>query len=140
MKKNIVLLGVVAVLAGMTGLLFAGAGAEVRINVPFDFYADGQLLPAGEYVFNMGLVGPDTASSIVIRSKDGAERRLVATMPDVNENTANAYVQFKQYGDKYLLSSVAIRSFKANLKITTLEKELSAQAAGGRGALAIVVK
>jgi hypothetical protein len=140
MKKNLVLLGVVAMLAGMTGLLFAGAGAEVQIAVPFDFYVDGELLPAGEYVFNMGPVGPVTASSIVIRSKDGAERRLLVTMPDVNENTGNASLKFRQYGDKYFLSSVAIRSYKANLKTTTLEKELKAQAAGRRDTLATVVK
>lgn len=127
MKKNLVLLGLVVVLAGTANLMFGGTGAGMRINVPFDFYVGDQLLPKGEYIFNMGTVGLAAASSVTVRSKDDTEMKLLTTIPNVNENPTIASLRFNRYGNKHFLTSVAIRSFKANLKVTRLERELRVQ-------------
>jgi len=140
MRKNLVLLGVIAVLVGMASLMFAGTEAGMRVTIPFDFYVNDQLLPAGEYVFNMGIVGPATASCVVVRSKDDTEIRLLTTIPDVNANPTVASLQFNRYGDKHFLTSVAIRSYKATLKMTGLERELIAQFQKEPTALAMVLE
>jgi hypothetical protein len=128
MKKNIVLLGFVAVMFVVAGVAFAGMGVQLRMDIPFAFYVEDQLLPAGEYRFDMGTVGiGNTASSVVVRAKDGTGIRLLSTMGDTNENQSLDRLHFNQYGDKFFLSSVAIRSYKANVRSARLERELRTQ-------------
>ena len=128
MKKNIVLLGFVAAMFVVAGAAFAGMGVQLRIDVPFAFYVEDQLLPAGEYRFEMGAVGiGNTASSVVVRTMNGTGIRLLVTMGDTNENKSLDRLHFNQYGDKFFLSSVAIHNYKANLKSTKLERELRTQ-------------
>jgi hypothetical protein len=128
MKKNIVLLSFVAVMFLFAGAAFAGMGVQLKMDVPFAFYVEDQLLPAGEYRFEMGVVGVgNTASSVVIRANDGNGIRLLLTMADTNENRSLDRLHFNQYGDKCFLSSVAIQSYKANVKLTKLERELRTQ-------------
>jgi hypothetical protein len=116
MKKNL-MLAFVAVMA--SGVVFAGMGVHLNVSIPFAFYIEDQLLPAGEYSFEMG------GSAIVIRSKDGTGVRLLATMGGTNENKSTDFLQFNQYGDKLFLSSVAAGSYKAHVK--TAKTEVSAQ-------------
>jgi hypothetical protein len=47
MKKNLAILSMVVVLGLMAAFSYAGAGAGMRINVPFDFYLEDQLFPTG---------------------------------------------------------------------------------------------
>jgi hypothetical protein len=135
-----VLLGAIALLAGTTGLLFAFTGVEARATIPFDFYIENQLLPAGEYVFNMGRAGYATSSAVTVRSKEGVVILMVSTLTDVNEDHSNAYLKFNRYGNKHFLSSVAIRSYKANLVATNLEKEMRAQLKREPTAFAMLLK
>src|SRR5215472_1098579 len=55
MKKNICNLAVLTVFAmALAGLSLAQDETyRVRVNIPFDFYAGDQQLPAGSYVFNV---------------------------------------------------------------------------------------
>jgi hypothetical protein len=128
MKKSIVLLGFVALMAVVAGTVFAGTVVQLKIEIPFAFYVEDQLLPAGEYKFEMGSVGINrTASSVEVRTKDGTGIRLLSTMAGINENDSFNGLQFNRYGDKMFLSGVAIYSYKANVRSTGLEREVRTQ-------------
>jgi hypothetical protein len=116
MKRNLALLAFVAVL--VSGFAFAGIGTHFGVKIPFAFYIEDQLLPAGEYDFEMG------GSAIVVRTKDGIGVRFLATMSGANEKSAADFLQFHRYGDKHFLSNVAIGSHKANVKIAKTEQEV----------------
>jgi hypothetical protein len=118
MKRNIVLLGFAAVM--VSSFLFA-SGIQLSANIPFAFYAEDQLLPAGEYNFEMG------GSAIIIRTKDGKGVRLLSTLSGTNEKKATGFLQFNQYGEKLFLSSLATDNQKANVRIVKIEQEARAQ-------------
>jgi hypothetical protein len=125
MKRNLVLLGIAAVLFSITGL--ALAGEEIRVNVPFAFYANHQLLPAGEYTIQMGALGTGSASSVAIRGKSGTGVAILLTRPVPSQNAKPGQMVFHQYGSKHFLSSISARTCTAGLTPTKVEKELLSQ-------------
>ena len=127
MNKILVLLSVAAALSLMAGLAFAGMGVAMHVNVPFDFYLEDQLLPAGEYNFEMGSLGGATASSVTVRATDGTGIMMIAALPGVDSNKVMGHLLFNQYGEKHFLSGVSIRGHKATLKMLKFEKELRSQ-------------
>jgi hypothetical protein len=73
MKKTLVLL--LSVAAFILGSVMVGtAGEKLRFSVPFPFYAGTELLPAGNYVFEM----PDAGSDITTVRK---ESRIEVDLP-----------------------------------------------------------
>jgi hypothetical protein len=128
MKKNIALLSFVVLMSVVAGTVFAGMVVQLKIEIPFAFYVEDQLLPAGEYRFEMGAVGIGyTASSVMVRTKDGMGIRILSTMGETHENNSFNGLYFNQYGDKMFLSSVAIHSYQANVRSTKLEREVRTQ-------------
>lgn len=128
MGRKLGLLSLVAVLIIMATVASAIAGVGLRAKVPFAFYAENQLLPAGDYRFEMGSVGSALASSVTIRAKDGKGIRLILARPEADRDAASHCLQFNQYGDTSFLTSVSISGHKANFKMVKLEKELKSQA------------
>jgi hypothetical protein len=127
MKRNLVVLSVVMVLGLMASLVYAGAGAGMRIHVPFDFYLEDQLLPTGEYSVEMGSGNNSTASQLTLWSIHGSEQKLALTTPGTEINATVNQLSFNKYGNKYFLSTVSIGGHKATVKMFKLEKELRAQ-------------
>jgi hypothetical protein len=127
MKRNLVVLSLAAVLTVTAGLAYAGGATAMRITVPFEFYIDNQLLPAGEYDFRMGSGTYPTASIVTVRTSDGTGLRIMLTRPETEAGSDLSYLQFNRYGEKRFLSCVSIGAYKANLKMLTLEKELRSQ-------------
>jgi hypothetical protein len=125
MKKNLVVLSLVAAFTLMTSFAFAGSGAAMRINVPFDFYAGSQQMPAGEYTFEMASGITQTGSLVTIRTHKGVGMCMLVTHP--GQDAIDSKLLFNKYGDKHFLSSVSIQGFKAGVKMQKLEKELRAQ-------------
>lgn len=125
MKKNLVVLTLVAAIT-LTGFGFAGAGTSMRISVPFDFYAGDERLPAGDYTFAMA---PES-STVTVRTKEGNGVCILVAKP-ANDTAADRLL-FNKYGDKHFLSGVAIQGIKADVGMTRLEKELSAQLKDGQ--------
>jgi hypothetical protein len=125
MRHHLAILSLVAVLALTAAIGYAGANVGMRINVPFEFYAGDQTLPAGEYTFAMesGLVA--TGSQVTIQTKDGKGVCFLLTQPATDE--AASRLLFAKYGNKHFLSSVSIQGFQAAVKATKLERELQAQ-------------
>jgi hypothetical protein len=99
----------------------------MRADIPFDFYVENQLLPAGEYQFKMGAVGQETASNVAIHTKEGMVVALLITKPECWAHAKAAQVIFNHYSGKYFLSSVESPGYKASLKKTEHEKELMSQ-------------
>jgi len=127
MKKSIAFLGCVAAMALVAGFGFAGSAIVMRVHVPFEFYVEDQLLPAGEYRFEMGAFGlGPTASSVVIRKEDGTGVRFVTTRGDSGAGAHTSYLEFRRYGEQNFLSSVAVAGFTASVRSAKLERELRA--------------
>jgi hypothetical protein len=125
MRKNLVVLSLVAAFTLMASFGFAGSGAAMRITVPFDFYAGSEQLPAGEYTFEMASGITQTGSLVTIRTQKGAGMCMLVTHP--GQNAVDSKLRFNKYGDKHFLTSVSIQGFTAGVKMQKLEKELRAQ-------------
>ncbi len=127
MKRNLILWSILVVLGLTANLAWAGTGTVMHVNVPFEFYLEDQLLPAGTYQFQMASGLNATASFVTVWSADGKGIRMLATMPGVSANTTASHLRFNQYGGKHFLSSISIQEHKATLKPHRLEKELRSQ-------------
>jgi hypothetical protein len=127
MKKNLVILSMMVIFSLLAALAYAGAGVGMRINVPFDFYLDDQLIPTGEYSFAMDSNNHATASQVNLWSTQGAVKRMILTSPGTESDQTVNQLSFNKYGDKYFLSTVSIGGHKATVKMFKLEKELRAQ-------------
>jgi hypothetical protein len=124
MKKTFMFLSFAVILAVTASLATAGSAIVLRGEVPFDFYVENQMLPAGEYHFEMGRTGEATASSITVRAKDGTVVAFVTTRPGVREDMAPSQLSFNGYEGKYFLSSVECPGYKANLRKTRVPHRL----------------
>jgi hypothetical protein len=140
MKKTLLLVSSVAVLTIMAVFASAGSGVVMRGEIPFDFYVDNQLLPAGEYDFAMGVIGGETASNVAIRTKDGTVLAFLTTKPDSHGKATAGQVSFNHYSGKYFLSSVECPGYKADLRKSEHEKELRIQPETERIALVLPLK
>ncbi len=127
MKKNLILLSVVAVIGLMASFCFAGAGIGMRVNVPFDFYLGDQLFPAGEYNVQMTSGNQATASHVIVWATNGAGNRMLMTTPGSDKNQTVNQLSFNKYGKKCFLSTVLIGGHKATVKVFDIEKEVRAQ-------------
>ena len=115
----------------LSAAIFAAgnSAARLHVNVPFAFYAGNELLPAGNYVFEIGAITPHEASgsAVFVHNETGSIAAWLLTMPGQAPYTDNAQLEFSRYGERYFLSSVAALGYQANLKTTKSEKEMRAQ-------------
>ena len=103
MKKSL------AIVLTLTCLLGLGISAraqdvdKVVVNVPFEFVAGGQTLPAGTY--SVSRVSDQTFQALVIRSNDNS----VFLLPMFFDGVVcrdHAELRFEHVGDKYFLSKI----------------------------------
>lgn len=127
MKKHLVLLSLTTILAVTATWASAAGPAVLRIDIPFDFFLEDQLLPAGMYHFQMSYGMAPTASLLRVRSREGAGFFVLTIPGTVSGNPDQSSLRFNKYADKYFLSSVAINNYRADLRERKLEKELKAQ-------------
>jgi hypothetical protein len=76
------------------------------------------MLPAGEYVFEMGRIGESTTSNVTVRNKDGKVAAFVTTRPGDVKKLISGQLSFSSYEGKFFLASVECPGYKADLKIT----------------------
>ena len=99
-----------AVVLTLTCLLGFGISAraqdvdKVAVNVPFEFVAGGQTLPAGEY--SVSRVSDKGFPALVIRSYDNNAFLLPMFFDGVSAD--HAELRFEHVGDKYFLSKIEI--------------------------------
>jgi hypothetical protein len=102
MKKVIMFLAVLAVASvGVVGSAQAQADATEIANVPFDFYAGGQKMPAGKYTVGIDLEG----ERITLRDATGRHQMFLMGIPEDDAND-NPELLFEHSGDVYALSGV----------------------------------
>jgi hypothetical protein len=139
MKRTVVRFTLGIALVGLSAVAWANSAARLRVTIPFSFYADGRVVPAGEYIFEIGAASPGAASatSVVIRNTDGTAVAVIFTMPGWDRNMADDHLHFNRYNNTYVLSRVEGLGFQANLTMSRIEKELIGQAKGKRGSTLI---
>jgi hypothetical protein len=97
-----------AVVLTLTFLLGLGISAraqdvdKVAVNVPFEFVAGGQTLPAGTY--SVSRVSDQAFPALVIRSYDNSAFLLPIVFDGAPAD--HAELSFQHVGDKYFLSKV----------------------------------
>jgi hypothetical protein len=82
---------------------------KIAVNVPFDFVAGGETLPAGTY--SVSRVSPEADAALVVRSHDNSVFLFPMFFDEgpavVNRAPADhAELSFEHVGDKYFLSKV----------------------------------
>ena len=118
MKKTIAFLSFAAILAVMVSMANAGDAVVLRGEVPFDFYVGGQLVPAGEYHFEMGRVGDATTDSVTIVKADGEMVAYANTRPGNQPDGSSSQLTFHVHDGVRVLASVESPGFKADLRET----------------------
>lgn len=75
---------------------------RVVVNVPFEFVAGGQTLPAGTY--SVSRVSPESHPALIIRSRENGAFLLPIVFDGAP--VEHAQLSFEHVGDKYFLSKV----------------------------------
>ena len=137
MKRISVLLMAGMILVGLCAFAQAGTTVQIRASVPFAFYANGELLPAGEYMFSLGAVNSYEASgsSVMIRNDAGTLATWLLTSPGGSTRNPDSRLTFNRYENTYFLSSVEGHGCLANLRTTKAEREMRAQGGQKKGTI-----
>jgi hypothetical protein len=116
MKKTIAFLSLTVILTVMATMATAGDAIVMKGEVPFDFFVGDQLLPAGDYHFEMGRVGDATTDSVTVLTTEGKVVAFVATRPGIQENLSPSHLSFSSQNGVHYLQSVECPGYKADLK------------------------
>jgi hypothetical protein len=106
MKKQITM-----TLLGFFSVLVLAAGAQAQtargmeVQIPFDFVAGREQMPAGKYTVRR--VRVDSESALLIRGEGGDTAAVVMTGRG-DENPVQAALTFRQHGERYFLALVSI--------------------------------
>jgi hypothetical protein len=114
----------ILMLVGLTGFLNAQARTIVKVQVPFAFVANGQVMPAGECTIALDVNGR-TLMSISSGTKHAFALPIADESPNARKKTA---VVFHQYGDRYFLTGIMRENGSGyQLASSRLERELQAR-------------
>ena len=97
-------------------------GADLKVTIPFDFYAGDQSLPAGVYT-----VKSDSAHAVILLCSEKIPGQFVTTNRLETINTpGRGQLKFKRFGNNYFLEEVwvAQRGEGQQIRSGKLEKEL----------------
>jgi hypothetical protein len=134
MKKQIMrvfaTLGLLLTLAATSQTAAAQGARRLVVNIPFDFTAGRELLPAGRYTITR--VARGSGRALLIRGEDGRKSVTVLTNP-AEAGGGLPRVSFKRYGERYFLASVSEPGVEAarSLPASSLEKQLRRELAKG---------
>ena len=127
--RNLVVLVVVAM--ALTGLALAQDSTyRVTANVPFDFYAGDQQLPAGMYQFVVNLED----HSVMLRNKTTGRSYALLARPGDGESAGEAVVEFDVIGGAHMLADLKTASTGVNFP----EQKAMQASAARKGSVAIV--
>jgi hypothetical protein len=120
---------IMALLLGLTivwaGLVSASPVVTVRVNVPFAFSVNNQVLPAGSYE----IVQNDNTSMLTIRNQSDRKSTIFSVnTADERRVPAAAKLVFNRYGDQYFLSQVWTRDSGRDVRKSRSEREAARQA------------
>jgi hypothetical protein len=142
MKRTLMVMVVLgAVLLGSMVAVSAYTSSRMRVNIGFSFYADDQLLPAGEYWFEIRPMGQGTlaGSPMAIRSNDGSIYQFL-TATAVGSVDAGTFIVFNKVGGSYFLRKIQQDGLQGSLPKSHSEKEIKAAFSAGSGSATEIVK
>ena len=134
MKKSY--LTVVFTLTCLLGLGISARAQDadkIAVNIPFEFIAGGDTLPAGTY--SLSRVSPEVSRALAIRNCDNS----VFLLPMVFDGAPADHAErsFEHIGDKYFLSKVetlagiySIRTPRAMTKVAQMKDDGSGSSSG----------
>ena len=119
-RRIVTLLGLLALATGLH------AQDNVRVNVPFDFSADGQNLPTSRY--EISRIEDQTEEILAIRNlNDQSESKLV--LATTNDTTGQPKLVFDRYGGQYFLVKIVTQDGSYDLPQSKVEQRLVSHAA-----------
>lgn len=131
MKKRAcisLLLMIFLVSLGAITSAFGQSGPTLRAHIPFDFYASGQTMPAGDYIVEQVF---SDGSALRIRSADGRERATILTNSarSKGRRPGAARLVFNRYDDQRFLSAVwqpggTGRALRTSMRARSLRQEM----------------
>jgi len=101
------------------------AGADVKVTIPFNFYAGDQSLPAGTYI-----VKTEIAHRVIILRGEKTPGLFVTTNRLEAANLPeHGQLTFKRYGSNYFLQEVWVagRGEGQQIRVGKLERELASK-------------
>jgi hypothetical protein len=125
MKTRALVMAGIMALTAMATTRVAQAQEALVVNVPFDFMAGNQNLPAGEYSVK---VSQTDARIVLIERRDATAAMFIGTNTVVaNTIQSESKLVFNRYGDRYFLSQVwnEGNSRGRQLMKTSREKEIA---------------
>jgi hypothetical protein len=125
MKTRALVMAGIMALTAMATTRVAQAQEALVVNVPFDFIAGNQNLPAGEYSVK---VSQTDARIVLIERRDATAAMFIGTNTVVaNTIQSESKLVFNRYGDRYFLSQVwnEGNSRGRQLMKTAREKEIA---------------
>lgn len=100
----IIVASLVLLLAGATAYGQSQATSKLTIDVPFDFLAGGQVLPAGQYdIIEKSMDNPDV---IVLLGPDGSRTFVLTRAIELSSPSEEAKVVFRTNGNQMVLHQV----------------------------------
>jgi len=112
-------------------------GVNLRANIPFDFVAGNQNLPAGEYVVQPTLAG---TGILTIRSSDGSKSASSITYACGGGNASSkTELIFHRVGRMYFLSQVQVEGHSEGRQLPKSHTEAEAQVASNQKADNVVI-
>jgi hypothetical protein len=81
---------------------YAQEESKIVVNVPFEFVAAGETLPAGKY--NVSRISPDSKPGLVISTFGKSAFVLPVAFDGIPADQAK--LDFEHVGDKYFLSAI----------------------------------
>jgi hypothetical protein len=132
MKRALVALTAMSmILMGFSGVAAAQMKKLVWMKIPFPFYVGDQLLPAGQYSFQMPRIPGFPGGSIIrIQTKDNSVlQHSLSRRIDGVTSDAELHITFNKYGETYFLSKVRNRDIGAQMPKSRAEKTTQGEAA-----------
>jgi len=104
MKTRALVMAGLTALAVMSSTRVAQAQESLLVNIPFDFVAGNQTLPAGDY--SVQASGPERTLILIDRKDPAASAIINSNAVVANEIQSQSKLVFNRYGDRYFLSQV----------------------------------
>ncbi len=125
MKKHLKLVALVLFAVALTGAAMAQDDAYIFLaNIPFNFYAGGQQLPAGEYKIWVNLED----RVVTIGEKATGSRHMLLALPDDSSRDGRTVLTFRLAGgDVYALREVQGPDLGVSFKASGSKHAMSAQ-------------
>ena len=126
MKRNsLIMVSLLALTVVWAGLVSASPIVSVRVDIPFAFSVNNQVLPAGSYE----IVKNDNTTMLTIRNQ--ADRKSIMFGVNTAQERrvpATAKVLFNRYGDQYFLSQIWTRDSGQEVRKSKSEREAARHA------------